>query len=124
MSWFSKEGAIAGLGGCAFVVLFYLYAAGNQDAKQQTIEARHSVESADFDEDFARMTGNAAKAARAASEAASARERLERVQAEADRIQAEKTAQEGAIAANERDRLKKESGGKLDLDAELERLRK
>lgn len=124
MSVFSKEGMFAGIGGAAVVGLLFLMNSTNQDAKQQAIEAHHAVESADFDEDFAHMTGNAAKAARAASEAASARERLQRVQAEADRIQAEKRAQELEMAKAQREDIKKDSGGKVDLDAALEKLRK
>lgn len=120
---FSKDSIFAAAGGGAVVIVLYLLMSGQQDSERAVVKAEHAVESAKFDRDFAAFTGRPADAASAASELESAREKLAAAQAVAERKQAQKSAQEEALLGAARKEVKSDSGGEVDLDATLNKLK-
>lgn len=120
---FGKDTAVYGIGAGLVAVIFYLLTTGQQDAERQVLKSEYAVESAKFDRDFSRATGQEAQAKAAEDELATAKGKLAKAQATAERKQAEKTAQEDAILAGARKDLKGERNGDMDLDAALNELK-
>lgn len=112
---FSKESLLYGVGAGSIAIALYLLASGQHSADSQVLKAEHTLESARFDKDFARVSGQAVSA-ETTKEIAEAQVALANARATASTNLKQKNAQEGELLKGVSADIKVQSGGAIDLE--------